>query len=404
MLVPRSTISLLSLLANPAFAFIQPPPFSPTRSISRPSLVEHSRRSPRMAGEAAGAAPGGGTVVEEVLAPSGGSDLNHVAGLRDVAPSHAAFLLDMWGVMHDGSKPYNGALESVRRLKEDGKKMVILSNSSKRIGNSHKMLRKLGFDPDDFDGIITSGEVSYRMLAGDSSLECSTWSVLDDLLASDRRKVLVFGSGDGDEEYCNSAGWELTSADEADLIVARGTFTVNDGSGSVASKTEDEEAYFRSLEAALETAARRGVPMLVTNPDRVRPDEGLPPMPGAIGDSYEAALAAAGVAEDPSALVRRIGKPFAEVYELAFGHIGGIDGGVCMVGDALETDVTGGSQASCSTLWVVENGIHAPAVAEVCGESYERGASEVLDRFNEERGLTDRETLRPTFVMPSFRW
>ena len=77
------------------------------------------------------------------------------------------------------------------------------------------MLTKLGFDPnDDFVQIITSGDVSHRMLAGEdaSSLGCSTWDVLDECQQrhpSNRpdddddddaatKKVFCFGSGDGD--------------------------------------------------------------------------------------------------------------------------------------------------------------------------------------------------------------
>ena len=51
----------------------------------------------------------------------------------------------MWGVMHNGSEPYEGVLEAVKELKRVGKKMIILSNSSKRRENSHKMLGKRKF-------------------------------------------------------------------------------------------------------------------------------------------------------------------------------------------------------------------------------------------------------------------
>ena len=73
------------------------------------------------------------------------------------------FLLDMWGVMHNGSRPYDGVLECIKELKKNGKEMVILSNSSKRTDSSIKNLKKLGFDPSDFSQIITSGEVSHAV-------------------------------------------------------------------------------------------------------------------------------------------------------------------------------------------------------------------------------------------------
>ena len=54
--------------------------------------------------------------------------------------NYDTFLLDMWGVMHDGSAPYEGVLQTIRELKKAGKKLIILSNSSKRRENSEKML------------------------------------------------------------------------------------------------------------------------------------------------------------------------------------------------------------------------------------------------------------------------
>lgn len=81
-------------------------------------------------------------------------------GIEEVAKDHDIFLLDMWGVMHDGTTPYEGVVDCVEKLKKAGKEMIILSNSSKRKENSFKMLSKLGFDPNDFSQVITSGDVS----------------------------------------------------------------------------------------------------------------------------------------------------------------------------------------------------------------------------------------------------
>jgi phosphoglycolate phosphatase-like HAD superfamily hydrolase len=82
-------------------------------------------------------------------------------GIEQVAKDYDIFLLDMWGVMHDGSRPYEGVIDTVKKLKEAGKEMIILSNSSKRQEKSLKMLAKLGFDPiNDFSQVITSGDVS----------------------------------------------------------------------------------------------------------------------------------------------------------------------------------------------------------------------------------------------------
>lgn len=59
-------------------------------------------------------------------------DAGVAAGKRYQHNGYEYLLLDQWGVMHDGSTALAGAAECVARLKEKGKKIVILSNSSAR--------------------------------------------------------------------------------------------------------------------------------------------------------------------------------------------------------------------------------------------------------------------------------
>ena len=337
--------------------------------------------------------------------------LDYVPGVSSL-PEYDTYLLDMWGVMHDGSAPYDGVLEAVAQLKAQNKRLVrlvILSNSSKRLSHTHRMLKKLGFNIDDFEQIITSGEVSWRMMSGDDSLSCNVWPVLTDLIENSSKRVFLFGSGDNDEEYCETAGWSLAPIEEADMILARGTFTLNDGNGIVSKKIDGEEAYFAAHDKVLQVAADRRIPMLVANPDRVRPDEGFPPMPGAIGDSYERALASDSkkVVIGETDLVRRIGKPHSEVYELALSRnvndASNVDSSVLMVGDALETDIMGGKASAVESLWVVADGIHSEAV-EAAGGCENGGPEEVLKGFNAKKGYTNGDLVRPTHVVSHFKW
>lgn len=349
------------------------------------------------------------SVASSTSSDTGTTGLDYVSGVSSLPDSYDTYLLDMWGVLHDGSTPYDGVLETIAQLKAKGKSLVILSNSSKRLSYAHKMLQKLNFNIDDFEQIITSGEVSWKMMSGDESLACDAWPVLTDLIARNSKKVYLFGSGDNDEEYCESAGWSLAPIEDADLILARGTFTLNDGNSIVSKKTDGEDAYFAAHDKVLQVAAERKIPMLVANPDRVRPDEGFPPMPGAIGDAYERALAGdnKNVIIGKTDLVRRIGKPHSEVYELALsrkvGDLSNVDSSVIMVGDALETDIIGGKASAVESLWVVADGIHSEAVEGAGGYS-NGGAEEILKGFNEEKGYTNEDLVRPTHVVSNFRW
>ena len=353
--------------------------------------------------------------------------VNHVNGMEQIMKdnkNYKSLLLDMWGVMHNGSEAYPGVLDTISKLKEDGIKLVILSNSSKRKSNSIKMLGKLGFNPDDFDDIITSGEIAFQLLSRNLKLSDEhLWSKLENIK---EQKVFVFGSGDGDEEYCTSSGWELAPITEANLILARGTFTINGGvnvgvdgenfisaDNTIISKNiHGEELYFKELNRILTIAASRQIPMLISNPDKVRPDKGLPPMPGAIGDSYESILCdydnGPGLSKELSKeLVKRIGKPFPEVYDIALKKQDNTPNEVCMIGDALETDITGGTNIGCDTVWIIKDGIHGPAVGsddKQTQDQYEENVKSVLASFNTEKGFEGNNKLSPTFVAPHFRW
>ena len=233
------------------------------------------------------------------------------------------------------------------------------------------------------------------MLAGDDTLECTGWSKLKEITD---KKVLVLGSGSDDESYCKSSGWTLSSIEEASLIISRGTFTICDGE-SIVHKDDNPDQYVRVLHHVLKVAARRKLPMLVCNPDKVRPDEGFPPMPGAIADQYEQIL---GSPLDANLLIRRIGKPFPEVYEIALKGRAKTD--VCMVGDALETDMTGGAKLGINTVWIVNDGIHGPEVSE-SGETFEEGVQATLDNFLTKKGTyADGVQVRPSVVLRHFQW
>ena len=132
-------------------------------------------------------------------------------------------------------------------------------------------------------------------------------------------------------------------------------------------------------------------------------------MPGAIGDSYERALASdsENVVIGETDLVRRIGKPHAEVYELALSRnvddASNVDSSILMVGDALETDIIGGKASAVESLWVIADGIHSEAV-EAAGGFENGGPEEVLKGFNAKKGYANGDLVRPSHVVSHFKW
>jgi ribonucleotide monophosphatase NagD (HAD superfamily) len=307
--------------------------------------------------------------------------------------------------MHDGTTPFEGVVNTVEQLKKANKEIIILSNSSKREEHSFKSLTKLGFDTSCFKTVVTSGEVSYHLLQqngpDDHPLAPQPWSILDSVVnnQSCSKNVFCFGSGSEDEEYIKLCGWRLSDLESADIIVARGTFTIMDGK-TVVDRTEDgEDAYQQSFQKQLKSAAKRRIPMIVANPDKVRPDGNRSPMPGKIGDEYEKLLGGS----EGSDLIKRIGKPFDDVYEIALR--GKDKSRVCMVGDALETDVFGAHSQGIDGIWVVNNGIHNAEIAKAGNGDLLEGCAAILEEFNSRKDTyANGAPLSPAVVVPHFRW
>ena len=74
------------------------------------------------------------------------------------------FLVDQFGVLHDGSAAYPGAVEALERLKAAGKRVILLSNSGRRSRPNVERAARLGFPADTYDEIISSGEVAWHLL------------------------------------------------------------------------------------------------------------------------------------------------------------------------------------------------------------------------------------------------
>eukprot|EP00967_Tisochrysis_lutea_P018365 scaffold20836_cov17-Tisochrysis_lutea.AAC.1 len=69
------------------------------------------------------------------------------------------------GVLHDGKKPYAGAVAAVAAAYAQGLQLYIISNSSRRAAGTISKLAKMGFNSSHFTGAVTSGELAHRELS-----------------------------------------------------------------------------------------------------------------------------------------------------------------------------------------------------------------------------------------------
>src|SRR5215510_10311736 len=90
-----------------------------------------------------------------------------IRGLGEIAERFDAFILDLWGCLHDGVTVYPAALGALRHLKSAGKRAIILSNAPRRAHEVGVRLTDMGITPDLYERLYTSGEETWRELAQD---------------------------------------------------------------------------------------------------------------------------------------------------------------------------------------------------------------------------------------------
>ncbi|MEM7198039.1 MAG: TIGR01459 family HAD-type hydrolase, partial [Pseudomonadota bacterium] len=91
--------------------------------------------------------------------------------LQDIIDQFDTFLIDQWGVLHDGFTASPGAIRAMAQLQAHGKTVILISNSGKPADIACKRLHDLGFSPEHYQAMITSGEhVRHMLITRDDDL------------------------------------------------------------------------------------------------------------------------------------------------------------------------------------------------------------------------------------------
>jgi HAD superfamily hydrolase (TIGR01459 family) len=253
-----------------------------------------------------------------------------VDGLAALAVRYDGFLLDQFGVLHDGTAVYPGVVDCLEALKATGKRVVILSNSGTRRAANIERLARLGIPAELYEDFVTSGEVTRAVLS-DAPAELHPASRREGPL---RCLPLL----DGPAERAILEG--LPVDEVADVAAADFLLLASFG------RTPPPRDAFDGI---LAEARARGLTLLCANPDVTgfRP-EGLVPAPGAFAADYAAA----------GGKVIYIGKPYPLIYRHVLAALAPLPASrMVAVGDSLAHDVAGAQGAGLAAALIIE-GIH----------------------------------------------
>jgi len=278
------------------------------------------------------------------------------SGVKDLAERYDAFMLDQFGVLHNGKDAYKGVAECLQHLKDAGKPCVILSNYAGRSQQVQEKFLDVGIDPAHITGIVTSGELAHNYMARNQA-KLGTRALWISWAAPDRRGLRDF--------WKDLDGYSLTSdVNEADFILVSGVEALNAGTDDEVLTSFEKDRDRAPFTKVMRAAIQRKLFMLCTNPDL----EGVRLgswRPGALAKLYE----------DLGGQVRYFGKPTTSAFEAARLVLedAGVpwDARICHIGDSLHHDVAGSEKVALDCAFVVGTGVHRkqlpdnPTVADV---------------------------------------
>lgn len=254
--------------------------------------------------------------------PFGNLMLKRTSRLADITPDYDVVLCDVWGVVHNGARAFPQACEALAGARKDGKTVILLTNSPRPWRSVERQVEALGVPKEAFDRIVTSGDVTRKLIAeGPSRIF---------FLGPERDHVLLSG-----------LDVDTVDEEEAEAVLCTGLFD---------DETEGPEDY----RALLERFHARKLPLICANPDMmVERGDKLVYCAGALAALYA----------ELGGETRISGKPYRPIYEAAMAIARSLSGSAekartLAVGDGIATDVKGAQDYGLDVLYIGA-GIHA---------------------------------------------
>ncbi len=263
--------------------------------------------------------------------------------LKDIIHNYDSFVIDLWGVVHNGIKPYEGAMKTIEELHNNNKRYHFLSNAPRPVKDVKKFLvEKMKINEKFLKNIFTSGEAAIN------SIKNFNYGKLFFHLGPDRDKKLYHGLDNYKTELKN-----------CDYILCTGLY-------------DNEMNKLNYYEKLLENSLDKK--MICTNPDLIVDR----------GNTQEyCAGSIAKIFEKIGGKVVYYGKPYKEIYNSIVKE----NDKALIIGDNLRTDIKGANLIKQDSLFIL-NGIHKNEI-------------ENLDKLNDTLKKYDVKT---NFIQKQLNW
>ena len=259
-----------------------------------------------------------------------------LSSIAALAASSEAWIVDIWGVMHNGARAHPAAVHACLEFRAAGGAVVLLSNAPRPFAAVVPHMTALGVPPEAYDGGVTSGDAARDMIAA--------WQ---------GRPLLHIGPA-RDRGLLAGFDIHLAPPERAEIVLCSGLYD----------DTRETPADYAELFHGL---LARGVPMICANPDiMVERSDQLIYCAGALAADYAAA----------GGQVTYAGKPHAPIYARTLAEIARTKGRpvekdrILCIGDGIDTDLEGAHGAGVRSVFIaspifVPDGLTAGVLGEL---------------------------------------
>jgi len=288
--------------------------------------------------------------------------MEHLQGFAPLAERYDGFVLDLWGVIHDGVNAFPHAVDCLRHLRAAGKRTLLLSNVPRPNAAVQTMMQRMGIPDALYTDILTSGEAVRRALRSPPDL---WWAELG-------QRVFHLGPA---RDRPVLEGLPLTVVDTP----AEADFVLNTGPDDHRNPSDMNE-----FESTLQACAVHRLKMICGNPD-------LEVIRGGVRVLCAGSLAVR--YRELGGDVRSLGKPDPAIYQPILEQMGLPPDRVLAVGDSLRTDIAGAAGVDLAACWVLD-GLHGAALSDGAG-GFDYVKAEAAARA---------AGLAPVATLPRFSW
>jgi len=262
--------------------------------------------------------------------------------LAEIYENYDTYVIDLWGVIHNGVKPHSKAIEAVENLIKNKKKVIFLTNAPRPCKEVKKFLHNLKIKEELLENILSSGEAAML------SLQEKKYGEFFFHLGPEKDDSIFFDIKE-----------KKTSIEECNFILCTG----------VVDDHEENLSYYKKI-----LKSHTSKKLICTNPDLIVHR-------GNVTEYCAGTIAK--IFESLGGQVIYFGKPYKEIYKMCFRE----NEKVIAIGDNLNTDIKGANNMNIDSIFI-SSGVHRSE----------------FKQENELSDLCDQYKVKPTYYQAELIW